>query len=71
MFMQWIAGCLAMALAQPFLFGTPFHHWMVYTAVFIGAAYGVALAQFHRRFSRRGADTARPGASASGTSRRL
>lgn len=59
-----------MLAAAPFLYGTPFNHWMVYLPLYLGTMYGVAVWQFHRRFSagRRGADTAMPGASRYGTS---
>lgn len=68
MFMQWLAGCLAMLAAMPFLYGTPLHDGLVYGAIWGGGAYAMALWQFHRRFSRRGAATTAPGASISGRS---
>lgn len=62
-FVQFAAGCAVMFGAAPFLHGTPLDHWMVYLPLFAGTMYGVAVLQFHRRFSgKRGADTAMPGA---------
>lgn len=61
-----------MFLAAPFLYGTPFNHWMVFTALLFGAMYATALVQalIHFRFSRRGALTARPGAKEYGRERK-
>lgn len=60
---QVAAGAAVMFAVAPFLYGTPFNHWLVFLPIFMGTMYGVALWQFHRRFSKRGADTATPGAS--------
>lgn len=69
--LQFAVGCAAMFLAAPFLHETPFNHWMVFLPLFMGSMYATAVLQalFHFRFSRRGALTAKPGASEYGRAR--
>lgn len=46
-----------MFIPAPYLVGTPFNDWIVYTALFVGGMYATALVQAHfhfRRLSRRG-----------------
>lgn len=69
-FIQFVAGGAAMCLLAPFVFETPFNHWVVFVPVFAGTMYGVAVLQHywdHRRSSRR--MVVRPGARASGAPR--
>lgn len=68
---QIVVGGVAMCAVAHLTWETPFHHWMVFTPIFIGTMYGVAVLQAyaHWRFSRRGAATTTPGASVNGTPR--
>lgn len=45
-----------MLIVAPYLYETPFNHWIVYSALFVGVMYAVALVQhhIHWRRSRRG-----------------
>ena len=55
--LQYASGCAAMFLPAPYLFGTPFNHWVIFTGLFVGGMYAVAMVQAHfhfRRLSRRG-----------------
>ena len=53
---QLAIGSAVMFGAAPYLYETPFNHWMVFTALFVGSMYSVAVVQhwIQWRFSRRG-----------------
>lgn len=52
-FVQFVVGVAAMCFVAPFLFGTPFNHWMVFVPIFAGAMYGTALLQHYGSHWRR------------------
>ena len=51
-FIQYCVGCAVMFGAAPFLYETPFNHWMVYLPLFVGGMYATAVVQ-HWRHQRR------------------
>lgn len=65
---QFVVGGAVMLLVAPLLYGTPFNHVLVFMPLFVVSMYATAVVQayVHWRFSKRGADTATPGASENG-----
>ncbi len=61
-FIQLLAAFSVTLWVAPYLFATPFYHWMVFVPIFAGSMYAVALVQhwYHWRFSRRGMLGSRP-----------
>lgn len=66
---QLAIGSAVMFGAAPYLYGTPFNHWMIYLPLFVGAMYATALVQAHWPLPMRGRATTVPGASISGSDR--
>lgn len=53
-FIQCLVFCAGVAVAAPFLVGTPLNHWMVYTAIGGGAAALYTIWSVRRQMRRDG-----------------